>query len=272
MPQTASVAAWTAPAGRGFFFIKFSISRSVCRIDSDSGACGLRPIAARARDRVAMVSAQTLLTVLTAALALVSALFLDPSAAHARDRAPLPAAPAPVTVAAPPVALAPWTGGQLPAFTLDDLTGDARPLESFRGRTVLVHFFATWCEPCVPELASLQRLALASRDQPLAIVAIDVGEVDLRVRAFFEKRPVDFPVLLDRDRAITKAWSITALPSTIVLDATLRPRLIVEGDLDWTRPDIVNAIATLYPQQSSDDTPAPRRLSPHTTGGHNGPT
>lgn len=168
--------------------------------------------------------------------------------------------------------LAPWQGGNLPAFTLDDLTGQARHAAAFKGRTVLVHFFATWCEPCVPELASLQRLARASRDEPLAIVAIDVGEVDLRVRAFFDKRPVDFPVLLDRNRSVAKAWNVTSLPTTFVLDAALQPRLFVEGDLDWSRPDIVSAIAALYPRQSRTDAPASGRPTSPTTGGRDGPT
>jgi len=173
---------------------------------------------------------------------------------------------------AAPFTLAPWRGGELPAFTLDDLTGATRHAAAFKGRTVLVHFFATWCEPCVPELASLQRLAHAARDEPLAIVAIDVGEVDLRVRAFFDKRPVDFPVLLDRDRSVAKAWNITSLPTTFVLDATLQPRLFVEGDLDWSRPDIVSAIAALYPKRTRTDVPASGRSTSPMTGGHNGPT
>jgi thiol-disulfide isomerase/thioredoxin len=172
----------------------------------------------------------------------------------------------------PGFALAPWGGGPLPPFTLDDhLTGKVRRPIALKGDVVLVHFFATWCEPCVPELASLQRLAHATRGAPLRIVAIDVGEVDLRVRAFFEKHPVAFPVLLDRDRAVARAWGVTALPTSFVLDATLQPRLFVEGDLDWSRPEVVSAIAALYPKQSRNDAPAGLEPPPRTTGGHNGP-
>lgn len=115
---------------------------------------------------------------------------------------------------------------------------------------MLLHFFATWCEPCVAEMASLQQLARRTRDRPLAILAINVAEVDLRVRAFFDRHPVDFPVVLDRDRAVTRAWGVSALPSTVVLDAGLQPRLVVEGDLDWSRPDIVATIEALYPPEA----------------------
>jgi thiol-disulfide isomerase/thioredoxin len=167
---------------------------------------------------------------------------------------PISALLAAMPAAASPATLAPWSGGQPPAFMLDDLTGTAQRLDTFRGQVVLVHFFATWCEPCIFEMASLQRLAQASRDRPLAIVAVNVGELDLRVRAFFEKRPVEFPVLLDRDRATAKAWGISALPATVVLDVSLHPRLSVDGDLDWTRPDVLSAIAALYPDTIHDET------------------
>ena len=59
---------------------------------------------------------------------------------------------------------------------------------------------------------------------------------------FLDATPVNFPVLLDADRAVTKAWSVTTLPTTFVLDRALAPRLFVEGDLDWTRTDIVAAL------------------------------
>ena len=140
-----------------------------------------------------------------------------------------------------------WNSSAPSSFTLDDLHGQPRDLQAFKGKVVLLHFFATWCEPCVAEIASLQHLTSIMRDQPLAVVAIDVAEIDLKVRAFFEKNPADFAVLLDRDRAIARSWKISALPSTVILDPGLSPRLFVEGDLDWSRPDIITTLKTLYP-------------------------
>jgi thiol-disulfide isomerase/thioredoxin len=149
--------------------------------------------------------------------------------------------------AADSAALTAWTEGPQPAFALEDLHGETRALQGFAGKTVLVHFFATWCEPCVREIGSLQTLATALRDRPFAIVAVDVAEVDLRVRAFFEKHRADFPVLLDRDRAIAKAWRVSTLPTTFVLDAGLVPRLFIEGDLDWSQPAVRSALESLLP-------------------------
>jgi thiol-disulfide isomerase/thioredoxin len=124
-----------------------------------------------------------------------------------------------------------------PSFSLESLANGRIDLSEHKGRVVLVHFFATWCEPCRPELSALQRLADRFARRPLMVIAVDVGEVDVRVRRFFDELPVTFPVLLDRDKAVTKAWKVAMLPTTFVLDRTLAPRFMVEGDFDWDRPE-----------------------------------
>jgi thiol-disulfide isomerase/thioredoxin len=135
-----------------------------------------------------------------------------------------------------------WTKGAqltftLPdSFTLPDIGGADATLESERGHVVLVHFFATWCEPCREELPALSRLA-ARASGTVKVLAISVAEVDLRVRRFVATTPVNFPVLLDRERAVTKAWGVSTLPTTFVLDAKLRPRLVVETDFAWDSID-----------------------------------
>ncbi len=141
--------------------------------------------------------------------------------------------------------LVPWHDGAKPNVALTDLVGTYHDISTIRGQVVLVHFFATWCEPCVPELSSLRDLIERSRAKPFKVVAVDVGEVDARVRRFFEKLPVNFPVVLDRDRAVTMAWDVQALPTTYVLDGQLMPRFVAIGDIDWNRPDVVALLDTL---------------------------
>ncbi|HVK92508.1 MAG TPA: TlpA disulfide reductase family protein [Mycoplana sp.] len=124
---------------------------------------------------------------------------------------------------------------------LDSLDGKRISLEDYRGQAVIVHFFATWCEPCVGELKSLE-MAARRHGKRLAILAVDVGEVDARVRSFFRMYPVSFPVLLDRDRTITKAWQVVALPTSFVLEPELSPVLFVKGELDWNDRDVDSAL------------------------------
>jgi thiol-disulfide isomerase/thioredoxin len=129
-----------------------------------------------------------------------------------------------------------------PVFALADLAGARHDLRQHRGSVVLVHFFATWCEPCREELSSLSRLVERPRDEPLSVVAVNVAEVPVRVARFLATQPVPFPVLLDADRSVTRAWGVSSLPTTFVLDRELRPRLFVEGDIDWQRPDVLAAL------------------------------
>jgi peroxiredoxin len=129
-----------------------------------------------------------------------------------------------------------WSGGGQPAFSLPTIGGTVVVLEAARGHVVLVHFFATWCEPCREELPALNRM-IARAGGNVTMLAIAVADADSSVQRFFATTPVDFPILLDRDRAVAKAWNVATLPTTFVLDASLQPRLVVESDFAWDTID-----------------------------------
>jgi len=155
--------------------------------------------------------------------------------------------------------LAPWQQGSIhsvPLFTLPNASGADIPLADQRGHIVLVHFFATWCDHCREEFPALNRLS-ARAGGKVKVIAISVGEADLRVRHFLEKMPVDFTVLLDRHRATAKAWGVSMLPTTIVLDANLRPRLVAESEFAWDSvdPDKLNDMLSVNASEKAATTP-----------------
>lgn len=145
--------------------------------------------------------------------------------------------------------LAPWTQASPPTFALPQFGAAQAPaiaLAAQTGDAVLVHFFASWCEPCREELPALGRLA--SRGAPgLKVVAIAVADVDAPLQRLLDTTGVTFPVLMDRDRAVARAWSISTLPSTVILDARHEPRLISEGDFAWDGIEPKQLIERLSP-------------------------
>jgi AhpC/TSA family len=69
------------------------------------------------------------------------------------------------------------------------------------------------------------------------VLAISVAEPDQRVKRFFGETTVKFPVLLDLDRNVAKSWNVSALPTTYVLDADMKPALLIEAEFSWDTID-----------------------------------
>ena len=128
-------------------------------------------------------------------------------------------------------ALKPWTG-PAPAISLADAHGATIQIAPNPDGITIVHFFATWCEPCREELPALSRLARRA-GAAARVIAISVAEPEMRVRRFLATTQTDFPVLLDPDRSTARAWGVSVLPTSFVLDASFTPRLTAQESAAW---------------------------------------
>lgn len=155
-----------------------------------------------------------------------------------------------VAGAAPPAELKQWMGGPTPALGLQDLQGVAQTLQAHRGKVVVLNFWATWCEPCRAEMPSLNKLRHSFDGKPVVVLGVNVGEGEGRIKAFLDKVPVEFPVLLDRDAAASKAWKVRMLPATFILDREGRIRYSHAGERDWDAPDVRAKVAALVDAKS----------------------
>jgi len=145
--------------------------------------------------------------------------------------------------------LKPWRGGATPPFALRDLKGKEHRLSDYRGKVVVLNFWATWCNPCREEMPSMQRLQDRLAGEPFAVIAIDYGEDPARIREFLKKVPVRFALLLDRNTSAATAWGVRVLPTTLVIDAQQRIRYSVIGDLEWDSPAVESTLRKLLPRR-----------------------
>ena len=145
--------------------------------------------------------------------------------------------------------LKPWTGDATPpALALKDLEGREHRLADYRGKVVLVNFWATWCEPCREEMPAMQRLQQRLEGKPFVVLAVDFGEGDARVKGFLKELPLPFTFLLDRDSSVARAWRVRVLPVSFLIDADQRIRYSAVGDAAWDSPAVEQVVGRLLPR------------------------
>ena len=111
-------------------------------------------------------------------------------------------------------------GEAAPDFVLEDAsTGRAVKLSDYRGRPVVLNFWATWCVPCRSEMPDLQR-AYEQRAQSgdLVVIGVDDKEPANVVTAFTHDLGVTFPILLDRTSNVRSHYGVVGLPGTFFID------------------------------------------------------
>ena len=110
-----------------------------------------------------------------------------------------------------------------------------------------MNFWATWCGPCREEMPSLEQLRAALDGRPFVILGVNVGESARIAGDFAAKMPLGFPLLLDREAKVSKAWGARILPATFIVGPDGVIRYTYLGALDWASPPVRGAIEKLLP-------------------------
>jgi peroxiredoxin len=142
--------------------------------------------------------------------------------------------------------LKPWTGPQdAPPIELLRPDGVAFSLKQLRGKVVLVNFWATWCEPCIAEMPSLQRLRDDLGTEHFDVLGVNFQEGPARIEAFTRASGVTFPLVRDTDGAVARAWGARVFPSSFIVDRNGRIRYTLTGEAEWTNPALISTIRSL---------------------------
>jgi len=132
-----------------------------------------------------------------------------------------------------------------PVLQLPDLSGQQINLNHYRGRVVLVNFWASWCDPCVEEIPSLSRLGEHFAGKPFDILTVNIGESTARVKDFLDPYEKNFKVLLDEDGEVVRNWRVYAFPSNYLIDRNGKIQYAYRGALEWDSPEVVKIIESL---------------------------
>lgn len=134
-----------------------------------------------------------------------------------------------------------------PALRLKDLDGKIVELSAYKGKVVLINYWATWCPPCRREMSSIERLSKKIQSKDFAVLAVDVGEDADAIEAFTSQMetPLSFPILLDTDSKAMQAWGVAGLPTTYFIDRQGRIAYTAIGGREFDHPEIVRTVRKL---------------------------
>ncbi len=101
-------------------------------------------------------------------------------------------------------------------FSLKDMSGNEQKLSDYRGKTVVLNFFATWCQPCIDEAPELEAFGTDYQDAELLIIA--KGETTKRMEKYISQSNSKLTYLLDTKEEVSKEYSVIGQPETIIID------------------------------------------------------
>ncbi len=168
----------------------------------------------------------------------------------ARDDASTPSSSAPTSTVVLPAPHRARIGKPAPDFTLPALDGKRVTLSSYRGRPVVLTFFASWCHPCEQDMPVLERAQRDAGDR-IAVIGVNYQDIDSDTRDFVDRLGVTFPALIEdsADNPVAKKYDVHAMPDTVFIDAhgVVRDRLygpVSSDDLERAVEDLVDGTGT----------------------------
>ena len=132
-----------------------------------------------------------------------------------------------------------------PDFTLKDVDGKTHKLSDYRGKVVMINFWATWCPPCRYELPSMQRAYEKLKRTDVEFLAINLGEDADTIFTFTADYPVTFPLLMDLDSSVSNMYPVIGLPTTYFVnpEGVLVYRAI--GSREWDEKQMLEKILSI---------------------------
>ena len=146
----------------------------------------------------------------------------------------------------------PAAGMPASEFSLTDLDGKSHKLEQYRGKVVLLNFWATWCKPCTTEMPAMQTVYDELREKGFVVLAVNELEDEGKVREHIVAYKHTFPVLLDHENKVANLYGVFGLPVSVFIDQNGVVREYIKGGLltEARIHDIVGRIQAATPAKT----------------------
>ncbi len=129
-------------------------------------------------------------------------------------------------------------------FSLENVSGKSTSLSDYKGKFVLLNFWATWCAPCRKEMPAMDNLHNEFGGGGLEVVGIHVGPSLAGVKKFLEAVPVTFSILMDKDMSLA-SWDVRGLPTTFLISPDGKLIYKAVGEREWDSPEMVKFLKGL---------------------------
>lgn len=132
-----------------------------------------------------------------------------------------------------------------PDSELKDMDGELHKMSDYRGKPVIVNFWATWCPPCRAELPSMNRAWAKVKDEGIEMLAVNMGENEDMIFPFTGDHPIDFTILLDQTGQYALDWRVKGLPTTFVVNPDGQVVYQAVGGREWDDDRILDLVRAL---------------------------
>ncbi len=135
-------------------------------------------------------------------------------------------------------------GSRAPDFVVQD--GDKKiALHDFKGKVVVLNFWATWCPPCVEEMPSLVSMQSKLKDRGVEVLAVSVDVDERAYQKFLRDHNVNLLTVRDPDQKSNVLYGTSMFPETYIIDRSGMVRRKFIGPVDWSQPEIVQYLTSM---------------------------
>ncbi len=129
-----------------------------------------------------------------------------------------------------------------PDFVLPGEDGKTYRLGDYRGKVVVLNFWATWCPPCRYEMPAMERAWQKVKGKGVVFLAVNVGEDEDQIFQFLGDYPVTFPILMDQKGEIVKRYPVVGLPTTYIISPNGRVTHRAVGTREWDHARLISQL------------------------------